>query len=196
MSDKKFEVHTQDKRFILVGESDSARTSIEVVYFMGRSLIWAKQIDENSCGYCLIQNASNFLSIPHYEGNPELVFAYINSLRGQSDQDFLSRNQNLPTPDMRTYFESKGFRIEEYLGSYDLVDIELRLTQLDFALIYTTTGIHYRGYVPGADGDYYLLDSITDRPQTLDRKSLLQQIKASLGADQSNRHNRVGFVAN
>lgn len=193
MITKKFEVNTP-KKFDVLGQSDPDRMSIQNIEFMGRGIVWAKQIDANSCGYCLIQNASNFFVIPEFEGNPELVFSYINTLRNQSDQDSLSRTQNLPTPAMRSYFESKDFQVEEYLEVYDLLDIEHRIDQQNFDLIYTTSGIHYRGYAPGADGQYYLLDSTKDNPEIVDRESLMQEVMLSLGLDQNNRHNRVGFV--
>jgi hypothetical protein len=49
------------------------RHELKSLRFDNKLISWAKQKDENSCGYCLIHNSSNYINIPNFEGSPEAV---------------------------------------------------------------------------------------------------------------------------
>ena len=74
-------------------------------------------------------------------------------------------------------------------------EIEDRVRSNDFALLYTTSGIHYVGVVPDKSGGYYLLDSTQDRPSVIGVDAVIAMARSSLGRDEANnRWNQVGLV--
>ncbi len=201
---KKFEILSSENqeeklkskksKFEIKKISNSIHATIGRIEFDGRDINWSKQIDGNSCGYCLINNASNFLEIDT-GGNIESIFTSINRRRRENNQKPLPRNRNLPASDIRDYFRQNGYNVEVYTGKHDMSEIESRVRERDFTLLYTTSGIHYVGVVLGENGEYYLLDSMQDEPIMIDANAVIVRAQNSLGRDETNnRWNQVGLV--
>lgn len=199
ISPKKFEIlwDTRKLKFRILNKINNTINcgwdDLKIINLGGDRIIkFTKQIDDNSCWYCLLNNASNFLDMNTYNSIEE-VFNLINKTRIIKNKEPLSRNQNLPTWDINNYFYENGYDVTTYSGYFEISDIENHIESNDFSLLYLTSYNHYKWIVFYEKDKYYLLDSMKDGPIIINTKIVLNMIQESLGLKWS-RYDLVGLV--
>ena len=169
------------------------------------TLEWFQQDNAHDCGPCLLLNGLQMLQVQEIPQSIEQVRREVNGLRRQEGRPELSQIANFTSEDIGKYLsEIAGLNVQEYpCLPYEadnvMRSIEQNLESDPYDMIYMTNGTHFRGLLPGAEkeGEFLLLDSLTDAPRAMNENSSINLVRDNVYAQQSSdriRMERVGIV--
>lgn len=145
----------------------------------GQHINWEQQNDDDSCGYCLLNNAISLMEDIPFEKNASDIFSEIDKKRTNTGNNRDGRKW-LSDIEFKSYLTDRGY---DCFSTYNKDDnrIEEMISSNNFSVFVTMFGDHYTGVIPGSTRNYYLLNSELDGPQPIDFESALSIAKLGIG---------------